>query len=421
MTRCPLGCALHGPERAPPAPSCTAGRQPTVCWQPSPPSPKGTSMSQHARLRFTVLPILAALAACGDGGNADPPTASTGSDLAVLAGEPFPEERCAANREAGTITFLTGFDYAAASSIVEVITADDLGYYDELCLDVEITPSFSTANYALVAGGQGQFASGGSFSEVVAFADVNEADLVAVTVAGTSPIDTLILKPGIATELSDLAGTTIGVKGKLPPSIEVMLLEAGLVAEQDFTTVPLEGFDPLAHIAIDSIVGFPGWKSNEPGRLAAEHVDFVQFDASNAGVPGSFGAIFTTRQFIDDHPTATEDFVRATLRGLAAAIADPKAAALATVELVDDGRNPDTLLIERETFRWETETKVIENGIPARTIPGVPSTELLQAEIEAYAAVGLFGAETTPVADDYVDQNLSAGLVTDSGFVIWPS
>ena len=62
--------------------------------------------------------------------------------------------------------------------------AEQAGYYDELCLDVELQPSFSTANYPLVAGGDAEFASGGSFSEVVDFAAANEADLVAVDVEG---------------------------------------------------------------------------------------------------------------------------------------------------------------------------------------------------------------------------------------------
>ena len=45
-----------------------------------------------------------------------------------------------------------------------------------------------------------------------------------------------------------------------------MLAGAGLVEGEDYETVLLDGFDPLAHIAIDGIVGFPGYKSNEPGR-----------------------------------------------------------------------------------------------------------------------------------------------------------
>jgi hypothetical protein len=187
-------------------------------------------VTQRIAARTFALPLLTALvvtAACGGDDNDSPP-AGAAPPMAVVAGEPFPEERCAANREAGTITFLTGFDFAAAASIVEVITADSLGFYEELCLDVEILSSFSTANYPLVAGGQGQFASGGSVSEVVAFSLASETDLVVVTVAGRTPIDTLLVKPGVAETPADLAGTTIGVKGKLPASVEVMLLGAGL-------------------------------------------------------------------------------------------------------------------------------------------------------------------------------------------------
>ena len=37
----------------------------------------------------------------------------------------FPSpERCEANRAAGKLIFMTGFDFAAAAGIIEVITAD---------------------------------------------------------------------------------------------------------------------------------------------------------------------------------------------------------------------------------------------------------------------------------------------------------
>ena len=96
--------------------------------------------------------------------------AATPTSSAVEAGVAFPADRCEANQAAGTITYLTGFDFAAAASIVEVVVADERGYFDDLCLDVEITPSFSTANYPLVASNEVQFASAGNFSEVATFA-----------------------------------------------------------------------------------------------------------------------------------------------------------------------------------------------------------------------------------------------------------
>ena len=112
--------------------------------------------------------VLFATACSGDDDSSDPtPTDPSGTSepsgdepttadetnpaIEVVAGEPFPEARCEANRAAGTISYLTGFDFAATASIVDVLVAGHNGYFDELCLDVEITPSFSTANYPLVA------------------------------------------------------------------------------------------------------------------------------------------------------------------------------------------------------------------------------------------------------------------------------
>lgn len=354
--------------------------------------------------------------------NTEDASTTVNSDAAaegVVAGEAFPADRCTANEEAGTITFLTGFDYAAASSIVDVIAADAAGYYEDLCLDVEIRPGFSSANYPQVASGTAQFASGGSFSEIVAFSAANDARFVATTIEGRSAIDTLIIKSGEAADLSDLAGTTIGVKGKLPPSIDVMLRGEGLVEGEDFDTVLLDGFDPLAHIEIDSIVGFPGWKSNEVGALDRAGVGIQLFDPLDFGVPGSFGVIFTTAEFAEEHPTATQDFVRATMRGLADAVNDPETAATAAVDLIEANGNPNFLSPEGEVFRWETEAALILDGTPEGMGLGMPDVEALQAELDSYSAVGLFG-DATPNAADYV-VDLAAGVYDETAVVIWPA
>lgn len=387
------------------------------------------------RTRFIALAAAAALTivACGSDTDESASTASTASatasststdvdsPLAFDTGDPFPAERCAANEDAGTITFLTGFDYAAASSIVDVIAADAAGYFEDLCLDVEIRPGFSAANYPQVASGTAQFASGGSFSEVVAFSAANDADFVAATVEGRSAIDTLIIKSGVAPELTDLAGSTIGVKGKLPPSIDVMLRGADLVEGEDFDTVLLDGFDPLAHIAIEPIAGLPGWKSNEVGALEREGIGVQLFDPLDFGVPGSFGVIFTSASFIMDHPTAAEDFVRATARGLADAVADPAAAAEAAVSLITANGNPNFLSPEGETFRWETEAQLVLDGTPEGVGLGVPDPAALQNELDAYADVGLFGEGTAPTATDFIAMDLAAGVYDAAAEVVWPS
>ncbi len=384
------------------------------------------------RISALTVAALVGLAACGGDDEPDasstpdteqpaPDTASDSGNLEVVADQPFPEARCEANQAAGTVTYLTGFDFAAAASIVDVIVAEERGYYDDLCLDVDIRPSFSTANYPLIASGDAQFASGGSFSEVVAFAEANAAEFLVVAVEGRTAIDTLITKAGQVADLEDLAGTTIGVKGKLPPSIAAMLLQAGLAEGQDFDTVLLDGFDPTVHIMIDPIVGFPGWKSNEPGALNRAGIGFETFDPLDSGIPGSFGAIYTDLSFVADHPTAAEDFVRATMQGLADAVADPEAAANIAVALINESGNPNFLSPEGEVFRWETDAQLILSTTPEGTGLGVPDDVMLQAELDAYAEVGLFGDAETPDAASRLGSDIIAAIYDADGVVIWPS
>lgn len=346
-------------------------------------------------------------------------TAGDEPSLDVVSGEAFPAARCEANQAAGTISYLTGFDFAATASIVEVLVADHNGYYDELCLDVDIAASFSTANYPLVASNDAQFSSSGSFSELASFSAVNEADLVAVAVEGRVAIDSLMVKPEFDS-LEQLAGTTIGVKGKLPPSIAAMLAQLGLVEGTDFETLLLEGFNPIAHWELEGISAVPGWKSNEPGTLERAGIDFDLYDPADFGIPGSFGLVYTNRQFLTEHPTAAEDFMRATMRGLAEAIADPAAAATIAVDLINGNGNPNFLSPEGETFRWATDAQLITDTTPADSHPGVPDPAALAAEIAAYDAVGVYSEAGAPSIEGRFDPDLVAGLYAADGTVIWP-
>ncbi len=351
-------------------------------------------------------------AATGDGSKDD-------ASMDVVAGAAFPAARCEANQAAGTISYLSGFDYAATASIVDVLVADSKGYYDALCLDVDIAPSFSTANYPLVAANDAQFSSSGSFSELASFAAANEADLVALAVEGRVTIDSLMVKPEFD-GLEALAGTSIGVKGKLPPSVAAMLAEIGLTEGTDFDTLLLEGFDPTAHWEVEGLSAVPGYKSNEPGTLERAGIPFTLYDPAEYDIPGSFGLIYTNRTFLDEHQTAAEDFMRATMRGLADAIADPDAASKIAVDLINGNGNPNFLSPEGEAFRWETDARLIADTTPADSNIGVPDPDALAAEISAYDAVGLY-PDGAPEVDGRYDAELLAGLYADDGTVTWPA
>lgn len=339
-------------------------------------------------LRYTAASVvLTAAATIGVdvAGATTPPASRT---AAVESG--IDAERCAANQAAGEIVYLSGFQYAASASMVDVMVALANGYYDELCLDVTYEPSFSTQNYPLVAAGRAQFASAGSFSEMIQFATANEADLVAVLVKGNFPIDTVIVKDPTLTEPAQLADAVIGIKNRLPASVEVMLADVGLTEHEDYATALLDGFDPLAHHAIDSIDGFTGHFSNEPGALAAAGIEVGLIRPVDHGVPGSHGVTYTSREFATAHPTAAEDFVRATLRGFADAMADPEAA-VAIAEQTAAAVDFPSFDLATETYRWTTEAAMIAADSADRPL-GVPDVDALQAELDAYAAVDYFDA-----------------------------
>jgi hypothetical protein len=201
--------------------------------------------------------------------------------------------------------------------------------------------------------------------------------------------------------------------------VAVMLAGVGLVEGRDYKTVLLDGFDPVAHYHLDGIAGFPGYKSNEPGTLDRAGLKYTLFDPTKFGVPGSFGVLFATKDWVTAHPTAAEDFLRATMKGLADALADPAAATKAALDLVQAHGNPNYLSPEGETFRWNTESELVRTQTPTGTGAGIPDDEQLQAELDAYAKVGLFGGKA-PNAATYAAPDPIAD-VYDATTVIWPA
>ena len=348
------------------------------------------------------------------------PGDSVPPSLDVSADEPFPADRCAANEAAGTITYLSSYDFAAAASIVDVLVADSKGYYAELCLDVEIKPSFSTENYPLIAANDAQFSSGGSFSEMVDFAGANDAGYVALAVEGRTGIDALITKDGAVPTLIDVADAKIGVTGAITPSVKAMLAKQGMVEGVDYETVNLDGYDPLVHIEVPDIVGFPGFKSNEPEQLEAAGVPFKLYDPSDYDIPGSFGVLYTNLTFLEEHPTAAQDFMRATMRGLRDAIDDPAAAAQVSVDAINAGGNALFLSPEGEIARWGVESKLVDDTVTASAPLGLPLIDQLTREVTTYAEIGLFDG-VPPVIDTMIDASLLEGVYDDTGTVIWPA
>ena len=333
--------------------------------------------------------------------------------------EPEPDaaaERCQANRDAGKITFVTGFDFAAAAGIVDAIVADAQGYFEELCIDFEIQPGFAPSNGALVIEGQAQFGASGSFAELVANNVAGEGDLVALVHWGRTAIEAIVLPEGSGIEdFAGLCGSLIGIKGDLPYSLQASVALSG-IERGCFEEILLDGFDPIAHLDL-GIDALPVYKSNEPNTLTSNGVPFTMLDPLDFDVPSSFGVTFTTQSMIDDNPGLVADVVRALIRGQAFAAANPDVAVENAFELIDAAGNPLYFAMEAERYRWSVESALIADLAPTGVGLGTPDLDLFGAEIDALVQAGVF--ESTPDWQSMVNTDVTAG-VYDGTTLIWP-
>ncbi len=327
------------------------------------------------------------------------------------------EERCQANQDAGTVTWVTAFDYAAAAGIAELIVADANGYFDELCIDIDIQPGFAPSNGALVIEGQAQMGMAGSFSELVANNVAGEGDLVALLHWGRTAVEEMVIPAGSdITSFADLCGTTVGIKGDLPYSLQAAVALDG-IERSCFDEVLLDGFDPVQHLDL-GLDALPVYKSNEPFQLDNAGVEYTTLDPLDFDVPASFGIPFTTQSFIDEHPDTVQDIVRVLIKGYQDAAADPDATVAAAFELINAAGNPNFLAMESELNRWTVESGLIADLAPADVGVGIPDLDLFGAEIDAMVAAGVFAE--TPDWMTMVDASI-AESVYDGTELVYPA
>jgi NitT/TauT family transport system substrate-binding protein len=316
------------------------------------------------------------------------------------------------------VTFVTGFDFAAAAGIIDVIVADGEGYFEELCIDVDVQPGFAPSNGALVIEGQAQMGEAGSFAELVSNNVAGEGDLVALMHWGRTAIEAIVVPEGSDIEtFADLCGHLIGIKGDLPRSLAAAVSIAG-IDRSCFEEILLDGFDPVAHFAL-GIDALPVYKSNEPNTLTLNGTAFTLLDPKDFDVPSSFGMTFSSQSFIDENPDLAQDLVRALAKGNEFAQADPEAAVAHAFDLIDAAGNPLYFAMAQELYRWNTESALITDLTPAGVGPGIPDVALLGAEIDAMVAAGLFPAGM-PDWESMVNTSL-AESVYDGTTIIWPA
>jgi ABC-type nitrate/sulfonate/bicarbonate transport system substrate-binding protein len=221
------------------------------------------------------------------------------------------------------VTFIAGFKPQADLPFVAVYVAQQKGYFRDQSLEVEIQHATSGEHIQLLATNRVQFSTGSAGDvmkrvasagvPLVSIAQIGQRDEQSFAVRADSPIRSL----------KDWEGRLVGYKSTVSADY-LALLQLGGVDRSKVREVAV-GFDPRV-LADGRVDVYPVFTANEPDTLARLGVPVRLFDPTSLGVPGLGLSFITNQQMVDAKPDVVTRFLRASLRGLADAVADRDAA-----------------------------------------------------------------------------------------------
>jgi NitT/TauT family transport system substrate-binding protein len=343
--------------------------------------------------------VLITVSACGGGSNPHPSASGLVST-----------DRCASNRAAGTITYVSPFGFDASAGIIEVFAADKLGFFRDLCLNVHIVTS-AQDSAALVSAGTATTTSTGSAADYLVLA-ANGSHTKAVATYGNISDYCIIARPQF-TSLKQLEGHTLGYHFvKEAPDLE--MLQAAGVDISKVKLVNTPDFDPnqIVQGKLDSVGCY---QSNEPLTLRAEGAKFNEFTPAQYGVSGTYNVVFFNASFLAAHRAAAQDFMRADLHAFAYCENNQSACVSIEAGYAKAAGNDFSVAHELQVWRLEAALSS-EHTLPGQGI-GVQSDAEWQPEAGEVARFGL--AKSLPPLSQVEDTQLVADLYRGS-HLIWP-
>lgn len=258
---------------------------------------------------------LSALLAAACGGAAGPLPVTT-SPAASPSPSPTPPPE--------PVVFMAGFKAQANLPFAAVYLAEERGYFRDQGIDLEIQHSAGQSEHVrLLATGRVHFSTGspGDVLKRISGADLPILQIAVVGQRGEQAFavraDSPIQSP------RDWEGRVVGYKGTVSADYLAILGAAG-VDRTKISEVAV-GFDP--RVLIDGRVDvYPVFASNEPDTLARLGVAVRLFEPNDFGVPSLGLGYLTSHEIADARPDLVRRFLRAALRGLSEAVAEPEAA-----------------------------------------------------------------------------------------------
>lgn len=347
------------------------------------------------------------LASCGSGDD-DGNTVAQGSAIS--------EERCQKNKDAGKITYLSGYQFQASASILDYVAAEKLGYFDALCLDVQLNPGTGDVaqNTKLLASGQTSVAA--ISQQDVIQARANGIDITGVSSYSDAGLDVLMTNEDI-TELSQLNGKIVGHKGNMPASIRGMMVENGV--DWDSIRLVQQGYDPTVlprrQQGLEALTAFA---SNEPNLLKEQGETVTVWQPADYGIPSSLGAMAVNPDFAEAHPEAVADLIRASLKAFDYCSQDDHVSECVGYAADLSGAVYDK---DHNSTIWKTEVQIVKDhpfdGMPVGSI----DTSNIDATVDLLHEYDIVGDKVTKgTAQEWFDGSYVSSIY-DNGSLIWPA
>ncbi|MGW9182903.1 ABC transporter substrate-binding protein [Agromyces sp. NPDC055661] len=332
------------------------------------------------------------------------------SDVAADADVLVDDATCERNRDVGTITYISGYGYSASAGQLDVFLADELGYFDALCLDVEINASGANGQQ-LVASGQAQFTALGSASDVM-LAAANSKNLTAIATYGTTSPFSIFANESISS-LKDLEGKKLGYFINLTPVASAMLDAAGVDVSK-VELVKMTNYDPtvVTRGQVDAIVGYA---SNQPEKLKSLGLPFNEFLPAEYDVGGTYNVMEVNSAFLEEHREVASDFMRASLKALEYCLAEEAECVDLISELAERNNQGSAFPKDQQARTWAVESNWVRDS--ATGSPGVQSVDAWQSEYDLVKEYG--GIDDLPELASMMDTELVLALY-DGDALIWP-
>ena len=191
--------------------------------------------------------------------------------------------------------------------------AKELGYYDELGIDLEIQEyTYETKIIDEIENKKVDFAVGRSS---IIIDKINGKDIVALgAIFQSNPLMLLVREDSGISSIKDLKNKKIMIANisKSRASIIAMLNANGL-KPKDVQVIP-HSFE-LNDLISNKVDAMASYLSNEPIRMEDKNIAYKIFHPKDYGFDFYGDILFTTSSFIKDNPKLTKDFYEASIKG----------------------------------------------------------------------------------------------------------